>query len=441
MNEEKAVRILTAELAKHSDSLVVREKQYKDKLVENADYFHQVRNPFIIGFDKFNVIENKSETSYTRWGFVNNDRTKTEYTREGPEYIVYQTLEDAINAEKNCKNANYFFVDKPLPVISNNQGSQGSGMSFFVTPYFIIGKKEINDLRGLFYKDVSEEIVQSMNFLNIQNFIGLYDFYIGSATFDKDLMLYLSDVQNFISLVPALSYDGDGEIKVSAFESAIKSINDLNSALEIFGMEEGGISTTKYRKSNIKSHPDYIHKKSLLEIIDQLQEKWKYFFMDSEANFKKDFLKSFFGFIFSLPYEEQNVKVNKEILRNFMNSDFVVSVLCKEYSGGKFFEEYFDVLDEAVQDRIVRALKHSDLDNIVYNSFLWRKGFKDIDLDYLDLYQKDASGFIEYFKSKDGEEQKIILEDIMDLEFISLDVVDWLNENESKLMKEVSFDG
>ena len=57
------------------------------------------------------------------------------------------------------------------------------------------------------------------------------------------------------------------------------------------------------------------------------------------------------------------------------------------------------------------------------------------------LYKEEAEEFISYFKDRLSEEKKVILKDIMECDFINDKVTEWLNQNESDLIREASFNG
>ncbi|MBL7100571.1 MAG: hypothetical protein ISS23_01310 [Nanoarchaeota archaeon] len=400
MDKEKATRILTKELGDKIGRSVVFEDSYKDNLVKSASVIYQTGNPIFAG--------------YHNGQFHTNTGSKNEIA------------ELLLPFGDSFVEANYYFL-KDIHIIGREPYFPRS--RFAVTPYALIGEKEKDDLKKLFYKDVHPATLSAMDVLGIENYVELYGVYRNS---DRDFFAIL-ECCRFIDFILQVKYDTDNEISKRELNEALgKDINSLNAI---------------FRKINISSylslsldHPGYIHKKSLLEIVDQLKKKEKYIFMNPDY-LEKDFLKGFFGFVFSLPYENQNVEANKGILSVSDDSDLVINVLYKEYSEGEFFEDYFDVLDEDLQKNVVDALKCNDLSNPVYNSFLWKKGFRNLDLDFLDLYKRDASGFIDYFSGKDDEGKKIILGDIMGYDPVNEEVVDWLDENESKLMKEVSFDG
>lgn len=56
---------------------------------------------------------------------------------------------------------------------------------------------------------------------------------------------------------------------------------------------------------------------------------------------------------------------------------------------------------------------------------------------HLSLYRENPDKFIEYFKHRDVNEKKNILKSLLEYDFINEKVVDWLNENESKLVRDV----
>ena len=144
MNEEKAIKILTRELAKDLGISIVRDARWQDELKEKSMHFYQHSNPFTAGHRYYPQIkrihDDKKEIVEEGWRFTNSQHTQ-------PEHYLYHSLDKAIDAEEKYKSANYFFIDQP--VADNSSGSE-NGSSFFVTQYSIIGKKEINHLRKHF---------------------------------------------------------------------------------------------------------------------------------------------------------------------------------------------------------------------------------------------------------------------------------------------------
>ncbi|MDP2906430.1 MAG: hypothetical protein Q8O03_00670 [Nanoarchaeota archaeon] len=167
-------------------------------------------------------------------------------------------------------------------------------------------------------------------------------------------------------------------------------------------------------------------------------KKEPYFMRDYRPS---DSLDSFLEFVFTIPYEDQNIENNKEILRRiYYHTDFV-EILTKEYSNGKYFEEYFNCLDKGNKKTVFDNLKNIQERKPVNDSFLWSQGFKELQLNYLEMYKDNTKDFIDYFSNKNLEEKKIILKDIMNCEFTNEEVVKWLNENYLDLVREVGFNG
>jgi len=418
MDEEKAIKTLTSKIVDDFGSQIVRDESYKNKLIKNAEYFCQFGNPFIIGFDKHRMSANKenNSVSHTAWVFVNSERTRKNDTQ----LLVYASLEKAIDDEGDHKSANYFFIDKP---ITNTPGfnENSRGMSFFVTPCSIIGKKEVNNLRNIFYKDVHPEVLSAMNVLGIDNYVELYELYSDNNT---DFKTFLDNYFFYLKINDAAHHLFNIKSRCPRDKFAEYfgcGIKDLNKDL----MNRG------FNKKLASLDPD-IYKRSVEEVID-------YFKYNTPINKFEGILQGFLNFVFTIPYEDQSLDINEEILKSFKSLDYM-DVFLKEYSEGKYFEKYFSCLDKKRRKRVINSLK-SVSRNPILDSFLWKEGFRDLDVDYLELYKSNAEDFIKYYKEKDHEAQKIILSDIMDCGFINKDVVDWLNENEELHMREVGLNG
>ena len=170
--------------------------------------------------------------------------------------------------------------------------------------------------------------------------------------------------------------------------------------------------------------------------IDNYVDKYKEYLDTFYFNLPNDFLK----FIFNIPYEDQNIKCNKIILENSEVRDSP-EILTNEYVKGKYFQEYFNCLDNDCQQKVVKYLKHIKERNLSHDSFLWSKGFKKVSLDYMKIYKENANNFIEYFKTKKQDDKKTILKGIMNCDYTNKAVADWLHENEIELLREVSMDG
>ena len=163
-----------------------------------------------------------------------------------------------------------------------------------------------------------------------------------------------------------------------------------------------------------------------------------------EINFLKPIFKlynityEFIKFAFALPAQEQNINQNQKILKTITNIDTITEILYNTYLDEKNFRKYFNVVNKDAQNQAFNALRQVQERNSSYDSFLWDKGFKEVNLDYINLYEKDTDKFIEYFKSKKQDDKKTILKDIMNCDYTNKAIGDWLDENELDLVREVS---
>lgn len=179
--------------------------------------------------------------------------------------------------------------------------------------------------------------------------------------------------------------------------------------------------------------------------IALFDEYYTIYMENSNPNFgfsssNADLRDSFFGFIFALPYEEQNIEANKLILHNHYNHIPYRDILAKEYSQGNYFRDYFDSLN--YDCKIGVLLKINSLErNIEHDLFLLKKGYVVEGLDLVAVYKEDGEAFINHFKKLEPDVQRFIIEQIYDEPFENQEVIDWLNENYALLLKEVGFLG
>lgn len=415
MDEEKATKTLTAVLVKHFGSQVVQDSMYKERLIKNSSCIFQFSEPFIIGYDNFYMKEPDCDGNKYHFGFVNTERTRKQYTN------IYGNIQEAVNKEEKCNGANYFFVDKPI-------AQKDKGINFFVTPYSIIGDKETKNLREMFYKNVPPDIVSAMHALGITDYTELYRLYSSDSmdTFIEGYHTYLK----LEHMLTKLDFEHrDTNIVQSRIEALLgmsveefdKKLNKNVQPITLYGPYSRGEEcyTVKHRlehtRNEAKTYPLFC------KWINQLPD--------------------FFNFVFTLPFEDQNVETNKNVLRLLTENIDYMGALAKEYSNGKNFQEYFECLGTKNQEKLVDSLKTLPERKPVNDSFLWSKGFKNLSLDYLNLYQTKPEEFIDYFKTRTVEERKVILKDVMDTDFVNEKVIDWLNQNESDLIREVGLNG
>lgn len=416
MDEEKAAKTLTAVLVKHFGSQVVQDQRYKDKLTKSAFCVLQFSEPLIMGYNQFYMKEPDSEGNKYRFGFVNNERTKKQFMN------VHSSLQEAVDDEEKCDGANYFFVGDLVQ-------EKDRAVHFFVTPYSILGDKEAQNLRGLFYKNVPPDIMSAMHALGITYYTELYRLYSSNSIEEGFLEGYhaylkLEDMLAKLEFEPC-----DSIIRQSKIENLMgMSVEELNKTL---GKK---IQPIYLYDGYSKTDERYAVKK----MIEHTKNEAKTYMAFGKW---LDILPGFFNFIFSLPIEDKNLEANLKILRLLADELDYVGILAKEYSESKNFKEYFSCLDSEKQEKVVDSLKALQGRNSENDAFLWSQGFKDIGMDYLKLYKEDADTFIEYFKNRTIEEKKVILRDIMDYEFTNEKVIDWLNKNEAEPIREVGFNG
>jgi hypothetical protein len=148
---------------------------------------------------------------------------------------------------------------------------------------------------------------------------------------------------------------------------------------------------------------------------------------------------NFLELLFTIPYEDQVLENNKGILQRFHYHIDYVEILTREYSNGKYFQDYFNCLESGNKKRVFDNLKNIKKRSPINDSFLWANGFKELKLDHLELYKNSAKNFIDYFNNRNLEEKKVILKDIMSYDFANEEIIKWLNETHLDLVREVGF--
>lgn len=328
----------------------------------------------------------------------------------GP-YSIRDSLKNKNSAmyEKLEPKANYLFIE-----------SFEIDKRAIASSFAIIGKEEINQLRNTFYKNVPSDIEVALKILDIKNYAEIYEKYSNGGLnklLSENYGLYLKLKKSLDDLFST----EDSYCAMPSFEKYLRM--DKKDLINRF--KENGLG------SNIHVlEGSGIHKTAAINIIEKLKTI-KYF----------DLLPGFFDLAFAIPREEQNIEANKTILKLSCETLDSTKILMDEYFKGKNFQEYFECLDDEKQKKVISALEFKKADNSVYNSFLWSKGFRTVGLDHLRLYKDDAKGFIEYFNSKNAEEKKAILKDVMGCDTTNETVVNWLNLNHLDLIREVGLNG
>jgi len=394
MDKEEATRILAAELVKAKGQKFVINPAHQKHLLEKAISYCPIEyeKPFSLKI-RADYFEDKANA--------------------GP--IMMENKQGVMEYCSKVSDANYVFTK-----VSQSLGVGGTKYSIY--PYIsllnsfsffaLIGEKEEIDLINLFYKDVSERIVEAFEVLEIPTFIEQYKAYTSLSEEDDSLIGLYTPFKK-------------GE------------------AVEVGDIVQGWSSKKYYLVDKVGRNGDIGGHKFLDEFLKKPYEG-KNRYGTCERGYaipvKKFYSEEFVNFIFNLPYEDQNVTANKIILKE-KKSVNLCKTLAKEYAKGKYFEEYFSILDEEDKQKVVDGLKNVPR-NLIYDSFLWNNGFKNVDPDYLKLYKENTEGFIEYFSSKSShEERKTIIGDVLKCEHMNQEVIDWLDVNEPEILREVSFNG
>lgn len=391
MDKYEATKLLTEKLVEHLGRLTVCDENYQKKLLG------ETQHAYVVG----NYVE----------AILNRDYNMIWYTKNyGQKGTKGNTLEDVIQ-ESIPKEANYLFA-------SVGKKLNDCRVLVTVTPYSIIGGREIEAIQSLFYKAYNAQIREAIHTLDIKDFFELYNIY-SDTTPEEFLKLFFSSFEKFkkelLDFLGSLKYDSDDDAMLNQFGDKF-GIQELNSQLEKFQVD-----------FIFPLERNYIHKTLIDGLASLLQRHNPPTDWEGESVLK---------FVFALPYEDQNLEINKLFLQKFSPLLDVNNILLKEYQQGKYFKEYFELLDLDKKKEITRLVKHSEIENKDCNAFLWSQGFKDVGMDYLKLYREDHDVFIEYFNSRSKEGKKAILEEILEYDHMNHKVIEWLDTNEPELIKE-----
>lgn len=301
--------------------------------------------------------------------------------------------------------ANYFFA----------QESHGS-YKFLITPVALIGEVEEKVLKEIFYKNVPDKIVKAFEVLKLHHFIKQYESYSS-----------LSDISNLSSLASPFLYN------YIPFENGM--------VVEVGDIIQGKTSKNYYLVENINRDGAVVGRKFYDALLENSCEGDNHSVCPPEyiIPFRKKFPESeFLNFIFNLPYEDQNIEVNKALLKNYAYNVDLCKVMLKEYSEGKYFKDYFPVLNEGYQKKVVENIIPLSNQDKFLNSWLFNQGF-DVEMDYLELYKKDTKGFINYFRKSNDHIQELIVSDLFSCDHVNDEVIGFLEKDYSHLLRDVSF--
>jgi hypothetical protein len=395
MDKKTAVKILTKEIVKAQGQKFIADTAHKKHLLETALAYCDIEHEKPFSFKKHNIWPYSPQ-----WIFddAKYEELEKDYKKSLTDYC------------SKVADANYVFVEHSGNTYFEARWSLVSFMDTF-SFFALISGSEVEYLRTTFYKNVPDEILEAFDVFKIPNFIEAY--------------------KNYLSV--------SGEENVLKFGMYVPFQSGME--VEIGDVTQGKTSKRYYLVEKVLSDGSIEGHRFEDESLTIPHEKKPYGDCNSDYIIPvKKYVKvdhSFFEFVFSLPYEDQNITANKWLLKNNLKKTDAFKILLKEYSQGRYFQEYFNVLDKLAQEDFVNRLNRVQEKNLVHDSFLWSSGFKNLQLDYISLYKSEAKGFIEYFKSRSIEEKRVVLKDIMVCEATNEEIIDWLNQNESDLIREV----
>ena len=324
------------------------------------------------------------------------------------------------NLKQDYPQANYLFAEE------NKTRLDGELSNTLITPAAIIGEAEERILKKECYKDVPYLMRRALEVLEIPNFIADYEIYSSFCSINIDKQ-ELEFKMIFIKENPLIFYAARNESD-SVEEGDIIQGKKTDKFYLVENIESERILGSLFEDAELKIP----HKPYYGECCNE-NIKLIYKYYSTHPEFKE--------FVFSLPEEDPNITLNQKILETITNTDTITEILYNKYLDGKNFREYFKIVNKEAQNQAFNALRQVQERNLSYDSFLWDKGFKEVNLDYIQIYKENADNFIEYFKSKKQDDKKTILKDIMNCDYTNKAVADWLDENEIELVREVSMDG
>ncbi len=402
MSLEQATIILANELKERIGARVVFESAYKIKLIQEALSAFPVGNPFST---RLPLMDLNSFISTKLFRNKSSDITelKPYFIRDLP------------------YGSNYFFMEH-----SYSDGTVEEFSIQIVTPFALIGREEVKELRRLFYKEKPPlKVYLAMEELGIKDFFDIYKLYSEKEEEFSLLAKLCNSIDYFIHFCSSLDYDKDNEVIRDVFNEDFGSIKDINLALKFLGLRQ--ISFSKgYTKL-------FIPKSEIEKFLFELKDPLSY----------KTYFNEFTRFVFSLPSDEQNIESNKLIISSSQDKFLLRDIFLKEYSKGDHFIEYFQCLNPELKSDIVKVLKLVTERRYDIDLFLGEEGFRNVGIDFLYLYKNNPSKFIEYFQDKKLEEneKKLVLRKILSSNEENFEIIKWLEENESSLLREVGLNG
>ncbi len=405
MDKDEAGKILAKSLAEKFGREIIVESSCKQRAIENSKYYKQMGG-------WISLVEFYNQKFHIH-GLSNPDLSSL-----------------LIEYDRSFEEANYLFLENFYEANQKTLADLSSPSRFWATPIALIGDKEVKSLKNLFYKDVSQEIVNALEHFKIDNFITRYKAYSSlnnSFEKNKNLEVKFNVYRKF----------NEGE-KIE-LEDIIQSSKDrtyfLVKELKSCGIK-GHVFDNQFT-TVLKNHKNEL----VCCCKENINPHLKCVFNIGKP--KADIVvldEDFLSFVINLPPEDHNVAVNKLLLKN-IKDPYMLDLVINEYrNDGKQFQEYFSCLPSENQKKVIAQLNSLNKRTSHIDYFLWKQGFNINFLDYLDLYRENSEDFIKYFKSRDYSEQRTILSDLLNCEDTNEQVISWLDENYSYLIKDVGLD-
>lgn len=402
MDKDEAGKILAKSLAEKFGREIIVESSCKQGTIENSKYYKQIENSSLVEFydQKFHIN-----------GLNNPDLGSL-----------------LINNNSAFEEANYLFLENFHESNQQTLANLQSPSRFWATPIALIGDKEVKSLKNLFYKDVSQKIVDALEHFKIDNFITQYQAYSPlNKSFEKNKDLEVNfNVYRKFNEGEKIELEDIIQNRKGGLYLLVKELKDCGIKGYVFDnqlvLKNHKNELVCCCKENITLHLKCVFNigkpKADIVVLDE------------------DFL----SFVINLPPEDHNVAVNKLLLKN-IKDPYMLDLVINEYcNDGKQFQEYFSCLSSENQEKLVAKLNSLDKRTAHIDYSLWKQGFNIDFLDYLALYRDSSEDFIRYFKSKDPSEQRTILSDLLNCEDTNEKVISWLDENYPHLIKDIGLD-
>lgn len=312
-----------------------------------------------------------------------------------------EILQGTFNSVEYRVSSNYIFWDK-----------EPAGLNI-ITPV------EEKILRKIFYKNVPLRIQEAFKEIGIESFEGIYKLYSGSSEEKEELIKKISAIER-AEVGDTLKYPSDFYGKeVYLVPSIIEPSKRMNNGLFMIGK--------RYEDKTLKRELSYLDGGHLNpEEIKIVKKRFPY--------------EEFIEFIFNLPKEEQNLELNKELIKNTSEIIDFSDILMNKYWNRDNFIEHYDLTNNLNKKRIIEMINSIPINYQMQdlNMKLFGQGEK-VYVDFLEAYEKSPNNFIKLFEGAKKQEKKDMLKILFELptEKLNPNLSKWLSENYSEIVEEI----